>query len=367
MTLSEMSSFVFDSFILDEIDTGMNSLHLFLSKCFRNCFVLGFCAVFSMGVLSAAVDPPLDPEYVSQPTQPGKAVFQPHTIMKGGEVITLFSPDSPFLKAGRLNEPEKYKITKGVPGRVHSIINIHNPSIEVHTVDSGRNTGTAIILIPGGGHRTLNVSGGGTDLIPYFYNFGVNTIILRNRLRNDGYNAEVDAVNDTMQAIRLVRSQAVEWKIDPDKIGVVGYSAGAELAGTAGVYYETFDKANNAPADPFAGVSSRPDFVGLIYPGPTPFRNNPDLEFPKDVPPSFIACAASGDANHAVWPNQYFMAMLNKKVPNLEMHMYGNGVHGGGLSDRGGHPFWHLAGSLHRLVPGPRFLCKTGSAYKGGA
>ena len=75
-----------------------------------------------------------------------------------------------------------------MPGRINSIVNIHNPSIEVHPVDRGLNTGAAVILVAGGGHNTLNVGSEGADFVPFFYNYGVNTVILRNRLRRDGYN-----------------------------------------------------------------------------------------------------------------------------------------------------------------------------------
>ena len=86
------------------------------------------------------------------------------------------------------------------PGRISSIVNIHNPSIEVHMVDRGINTGAAVILAAGGGHRTLNVWGESADFVPYFYNYGINTIILRNRLRSDGYVAETDPVNDAFES-----------------------------------------------------------------------------------------------------------------------------------------------------------------------
>ncbi len=157
-----------------------------------------------------------------------------------------------------------------------------------------------MILIPGGGHRTLGVSGEGADFVPFFDNYGISSVILRNRLRADGYVAEVDAVHDAQQAVRVVRAYAKEWGIDPDRIGVMGFSAGAELAAPAALLYEEWDKQNSDPADPFAGVSSRPDFAGIIYPGPTPFaRNRTAPPIPKDVPPAFLVCGSAGDQIHA--------------------------------------------------------------------
>jgi len=237
-----------------------------------------------------------------------------------------------------------------VPGRINSIVNIHNPSIEVHTVEGGINTGAAIILAAGGGHNTLNVGTEGADFVPYFYNYGVNTVILRNRLRRDGYNPRTDEVNDALQAIRLVRAHAKEWHIDPNKIGMMGFSAGAELAAPAAIFFEDFDKTNSAASDPLAGIPSRPDFVGIIYPGPSPFARGGNPPIPRNASPAFITCAGAGDRVHAVWANEYFLAMLKAGIPNVEMHIYGNGRHpgdalsdgsrmSGGLTDRNGIPF----------------------------
>jgi endo-1,4-beta-xylanase len=202
-----------------------------------------------------------------------------------------------------------------------------------------------VILAAGGGHNTLNVGSESADFVSYFYNFGINTVILRNRLRKDGYVAEVDAVNDALQGIRMVRAYAKEWNLDPNKIGIMGFSAGAELSAPAAVLYDEFDKKNSADGDPLKGVSSRPDFVGIVYPGPTPFaRNRTAPPIPKNVPPAFIACPGSGDRIHAIWAMEYYNAMLMAAVPNIEMHLYGNGRHGGALLDRGDTPLgtWQL-------------------------
>ena len=285
--------------------------------------------------------PPL-PAPLAEPA-PGPATaapYAPTAIVAGGVVVPLYPAGSPFLKAERVREPEQYNMSQTVAGRINSIVNIHNPSIEVHLVDRGLNTGAALILVAGGGHNTLNVGGESADFIPFFYNYGVNTIILRNRLRKDGYIAEKDAVNDAQQAVRMVRAYAKEWNIDPNKIGIMGFSAGAELSAPAAVLFEDFDKKNSDPSDPLAGISSRPDFVGIIYPGPTPFaRNRTAPPIPRNAPPAFIACAGPGDRVHAVWAIEYYNAMLALSVPNIEMHLYGNGRHGGGMTDRGSIPF----------------------------
>jgi alpha/beta hydrolase fold len=197
----------------------------------------------------------------------------------------------------RVCEAEQYNMDRAVPGRISSIVNIHNPSIEVHTVSGSLNTGTAVILAAGGGHNTLNVGSESADFVPYFFNYGVNTVILRNRLRRDGYNPRTDEVNDALQAIRLVRAHAKDWNLDPNKIGIMGFSAGAELAAPAAIQFEDFDITNNALGDPLAGISSRPDFVGIIYPGPSPFARGGSPPIPRNTPPAFITCGGAGGAD----------------------------------------------------------------------
>jgi endo-1,4-beta-xylanase len=298
----------------------------------------------------AALPPPPAPLSVPQPGPETNAAYAPTAILPGGVVIPIYPAGSPFLNKDRVREPERYNMSKTVPGRISSIVNIHNPSIEFHPVDSGMNTGAAVILVAGGGHRTLNVGSEAADFVPFFYNYGVNTIILRNRLRSDGYNPQTDAVNDLLEAIRLVRAYAPQWHLDPNKIGAMGFSAGAELTSSAAVFFKKFDEQNGKSGDALAGISSRPDFVGVIYPGPSPFApNRTPPPIPKNVPPSFIASGGSGDKVHAIWAMQYFDAMLAEGVPNIEMHIYGYGRHPGellpdgshmtaGLTDRGGAP-----------------------------
>jgi endo-1,4-beta-xylanase len=311
--------------------------------------VLG--ALVANGQQRPALPPIPAAQSIPKPAAPTDGPYAPQAILQGGIVMPLFPAGSPYLKADKVREAEVYNMSQAVPGRISSIVNIHSPSIEVHPVDRGINTGAVMILVAGGGHNTLNVGGEGADFVPYFYNYGVNTVILRNRLRRDGYNAQTDAVYDALQAIRVVRAYAKEFNFDPNKIGIMGFSAGAELTSATAVQFEEYDKKNSDPSDPLAGVTSRPDFVGIIYPGPTPFaRNRTAPPIPRNVPPAFIATAGSGDRGHAIWAMDYYSAMLAEGVPNIEMHIYGNGRHpgdplpdgsrmSGGLTDRNGIPF----------------------------
>jgi len=335
--------------------------------------MLNICAQDSAKTSSLPAIPP--PIGIPSPSPTNDAPYAPQPILQGGVVMPLYPPDSSHLNKGRVREAEQYNMSKAVPGRINSIVNIHNPSIEVHTVDGVVNTGAAIILAAGGGHRTLNVGSESADFVPFFYNYGVNTIILRNRLRNDGYNVQADAVNDALQAIRLVRAHAKQWNIDPNKIGIMGFSAGAELAAPAAIQFEDFDKKNSDSTDPLAGITSRPDFIGLVYPGPSPFARGGNPPIPRNCPPAFIVCGGSGDRVHAIWADEYLAAMLQAGIPNVEMHIYGNGRHPGeqlsdgarmtgGLTAKNGIPFGTWQDRFIDWFRDLGFLQKTGVETK---
>ena len=325
-----------------------------------SCFVVVVLAtLMSVGLAGqSATAPPSKsplgpasaPQLIPAPAPATDRPYAPQAILPGGVVVTLFPADSALLNKARINEAEVYNMAAGVPGRVASIVNIHNPSIEFHRVPASLNTGAAVIVVAGGGHNTLNVGSEGADFVPFFYNYGVNTIILRYRLRRDGYNSQVDAVNDMLQAIKVVRAYAEDWGLDPKKIGAIGFSAGAELTAPAALTYADFDTRHDTAGNPLSKISSRPDFVGMIYPGPSPFRGGATVPIPDGAPPAFIASGGVGDAVHAVWADEFFAAFLRARIPNLEMHIYANGVHpgqpipeggtmSGGLTDRNGIPF----------------------------
>ena len=281
-------------------------------------------------------------------TQPGPvtdAPYAPQPILQGGVVVTLYPPGSPYLKMDRVREAEQYNMSQAVPGRISSIVNIHNPSIEVHTVDRGLNTGAAVILAAGGGHNTLNVGRESADFVPFFYNYGVNTVILRNRLRRDGYNPQTDAVNDALQAIRLVRAHAKEWNIDPNKIGIMGFSAGAELAAPAAVLFEDFDKKNSDPERSAGGNFFAARLRGHHLSRSHALRPQSHCAADSAQRSSRVhRLRRLGRQGHAVWADEYFAAMLAISVPNIEMHIYANGRHPGdgmtgGLTDRNGIPY----------------------------
>ena len=146
-----------------------------------------------------------------------------------------------------------------------------------------KNTGAAIIIAPGGGHAELWISHEGYTPAQYFREKGINTFVLKYRLakeKNSTYTVDKDELADIQRAIRLVRSRAAEWHIDTAKIGVMGFSAGGELAALSGMRFTPADK---TASDPIDRMDDRPDFQALIYPG-----NIPRLEVSKSSPPVLL-------------------------------------------------------------------------------
>lgn len=304
----------------------------FLKLHFVRATTLSLLSVAAFSSQLVAVDlPPLPAQQdipMAGPEMDGP--YAPRAIVPGGVIVPLYPKDSPMLNLARVHEAEVYGSYS--PPVLGYIVNIHNPSIEFHAGHGSLNTGVAIILAAGGGHKVLNIVGEGSNMVGYFASRGISTILLRNRLRRDGYEPKTDGVYDMQQAIKLVRAYAGEWNIDPEKIGVLGFSAGAELSAGAGLFYEDFDVAQNQTGNPLSDISSRPDFSGLVYPGPSPFFNDDEVTIPRDAPPVFFTGPAWGDWVHAMWATEYFTALLNDGVPNVEIHLYARGVHPG---DRG--------------------------------
>ncbi|MFZ5494812.1 MAG: alpha/beta hydrolase [Verrucomicrobiota bacterium] len=308
---------------------------------------LVFCIFFLLAIPAIAepvLPPPPAPLGVPAPGPRTDAPYAPQAILPGGVVIPLYPPDSAYLQTDRIREPEVYQLWG--PGTVGAITSIHNPSIEFHAGNGRLNTGAVVILAGGGGHRTLNV-GEASPLVQFLAHQGVSAVILRNRLRSDGYEPKTDGVNDALQAIKLVRAYAKEWNLDPAKVGIMGFSAGAELAMNAGLRWEDFDRANDAPGNPLAKVSSRPDFIAGIYPGPSLFfRADTPPAIPRAMPPVFLTCAGQGDWIHAYWAIEFYQALLMDGVPNIEMMLYARGRHPGDKTGPGEPP---ATGSLSNM------------------
>ena len=146
-------------------------------------------------------------DHVGRTGAAAASAFTPAAIVPGGQVLPLFAPDSPLLDASRIGEAESYNHREpNAPAEpVRTVVNVHNPTIEAHILPEGpQNTGACVIVVPGGGHQILVIGSEGADCVPYFARHGISTVILRERLRIDGYDMTTDAMDDTFQAIRLV-------------------------------------------------------------------------------------------------------------------------------------------------------------------
>jgi acetyl esterase/lipase len=209
--------------------------------------------------------------------------------------------------------------------------NVSTPTLTLYT-PKGKNTGAAVVVFPGGGYSILAIDLEGTEVCGWLNSIGVNCILLKYRVPNTGpYPKSPAALQDAQRALGLVRSHAVEWKIDPNRIGVLGFSAGAHLAAALSTH---FDERIYAPVDAADTLSCRPDFAVIVYPGYLALENknfapNPDINPTAQTPPTFIL-QAEDDPVHVENAVVYFMALKNAKVP-AELHIYAQGGHGYGL------------------------------------
>ncbi|MDQ6708583.1 MAG: alpha/beta hydrolase, partial [Acidobacteriota bacterium] len=164
------------------------------------------------------------------------------------------------------------------------VSNIHNPSLLVYLPPKDKATGAAMIIAPGGGHRFLSIDTEGTNVAEWLNSIGVAAFVLKYRLaREEGspYKVDVDALADAQRAIRMVRARNPEWNVNPSKIGIMGFSAGGEIAALASTHY---DSGKPGAADAVDKQNSRPDYQILIYPGLRP----DSINVTKDTPPTFM-------------------------------------------------------------------------------
>jgi acetyl esterase/lipase len=211
-------------------------------------------------------------------------------------------------------------------------------------------TGTSVIILPGGGYGGLAMTYEGLDVADWFGSFGVTAFVLKYRMHGTGHMHPVPMM-DGQRAIRTVRARAAEWKLDPSRVGVLGFSAGGHLASTLGTH---FDKGNAKSEDPIDRVSSRPDFLILCYPvisftAETAHRGsiknllgeNPDPKLLKslsnetqvtpETPPTFIFQTSEDKGVPAENCVAFYLALHKAGVP-VEMHIFQNGPHGVGLA-----------------------------------
>ncbi len=232
--------------------------------------------------------------------------------------IPLWPNGAPGFE-NRKNEPEK--------AQDWWVKNIHNPSITAFLPPKNMANGAAVLICPGGGHRALVFNSEGRDAAQYFNSIGVAAFVLKYRLfREEGspYKEEHPR-EDAARAMRLLRSRAAEWGIDPARIGVMGFSAGGELAAWA-----SFEDrpANLKSTDVVEHFSARPDFLVAVYPGPlavpTSTLTNP--------PPAFLL--AANDDECCSEPVLQLAGLYRKAHVPVEVHLYSQGNHAFNMGKR---------------------------------
>lgn len=234
------------------------------------------------------------------------------------QIIPLWKNGAPGFESRR-DEPEQHKDWW--------YKNIHNPSLTVYLPPAGKANGTAVVVAAGGGHRELVFNPEGVEPAQYLASLGVTAFALKYRLfREAGSKYTLDnTAEDIRRAMRTVRSRASEWHIDPKRIGVMGWSAGGEVA--ALVAYPPVE-GDARSADPVERVTARPDFQILVYPGPLGI---PD-RIPATAPPLFLVGAADDEYVANV------MFDLTRKYHDggaqIETHIYAQGKHAFNMGQR---------------------------------
>ena len=240
------------------------------------------------------------------------------------------NPEVPLWANGAPgSEGKTAKEVVELPNQEHGFLkvtSVHNPSITVYLPPREKATGAAMVIAPGGAHRFLNFDREGTYVAEYLNCIGVAGFVLKYRLAREPestYSIEVHALGDAQRAIRLIRSRAEEWRVNPARVGIMGFSAGGEVAALAAT---RFDSGKQDAVDPIDRLSSRPDFDALIYPGIRPSN----YTIPKDMPVTFMLCADNDRAPSSALAGLY--PMLKAAGIQTELHVYATGGHGFGIN-----------------------------------
>ena len=205
-----------------------------------------------------------------------------------------------------------------------NICNIHNPTLTPFASDAAKSTGTAVIICPGGGHSKLCLGHEGYALAEWFRDRGIAAFVLKYRLareKGSTYTIQDHAMADTRRAIRLVRSRASDWHLKTNRIGILGFSAGGELAAFAAMKN---DPGNKDALDSIERQSSRPDFQALIYPG-----SSGKFTVEPGMPPVFLAAGYSDRPDIAEGLATVYLKYKAAKIP-AELHIFANAGHGFG-------------------------------------
>jgi acetyl esterase/lipase len=238
-------------------------------------------------------------------------------------VVPLWPGGAPGFEA-RKDEPEKIVNARKT--------NIHNPSVTVFLPPKSQTTGAAVVIAPGGGHGHVTVDHEGYAVARWLAEHGIAGFVLTYRLARDEaaggkspYTVEGHALADAQRALRLVRSRATDWGVDPAKVGIMGFSAGGELAILAAT---RAGAGKPDDADSVERQSARPDFAALMY---SVGLTRPDLALTNAMPPLFLACGADDRLSE---PFPAFYAACRKAGVSAELHIFAGVGHGFGVQEK---------------------------------
>ncbi len=215
--------------------------------------------------------------------------------------------------------------------RIIKLTDVSTPTLSVFK-PAKADTGAAVLVFPGGGYSILAYDLEGTEVCSWLNSIGVTCVLVKYRVPEKGrYPENLADLEDAQRAMRLTREHAAEWKIDPQRIGVLGFSAGGHLAVVLSVHAA---QATYKPVDAADSLDARPNFAVIIYPGylanPTDLvKLDPNDQPDASTPPTFLV-QAEDDPVHVENVLVYFEALKQVKVP-AELHVYSQGGHGYGL------------------------------------
>jgi len=278
------------------------------------------------------------------------------SILSAQRVIPLYNGEVP--NATPCNEKDHEFIdTSWMKSGILVVDHITKPTITVFEPHEQKRNGTAVIICPGGGYSILAAGHEGADVAKVFIDAGVTAFVLRYRLPKDECmsNKEYVPLMDAQQAIYFVRDHSQQYHIDPNKIGIMGFSAGGHVASTAGTHFAPVRKE-------LANANVRPDFMMLIYPvisfnaeighmgsrdnllGKDPDQNLVHLfsneeQVTAQTPPTFLVHASDDDGVNPENSVRFYQALLKNKVP-AELHLYEHGGHGFGLHNTSTNEDW---------------------------
>jgi acetyl esterase/lipase len=250
-------------------------------------------------------------------------LLRPVAVLAAGDPneILLWPNGAPGSE-GKTND-EVVRIAQ--PTGDHVITGVNKPSIKAYLPSPDKATGAAVIVAPGGGHSELWMDHEGYNVGQWFSEHGIAAFVLKYRLAkatNSTYTVDGNELADMQRAIRLVRSRAGEWGVNPNRLGVLGFSSGGELAFLSAMH---FDNGKPDASDPIDRQSCRPAFQALIYPG-----NSRRIKPVAGSPPAFLACGNNDRLDISEGLATVYLKFKQAKVP-VELHIYAGVGHGFGL------------------------------------